>query len=108
MWPSDVRLYILRRGIRMLETAKKDIPPEVQEEIALRELGAALSDADYLDETTKSELLGDCMHRLGQIPLEHCVRCRRPIFTHKAKRVEGRFYCETCVTETSGSKAESP
>jgi hypothetical protein len=92
-----VREYIFRQGVKTLARLK-NLSPKIQEEVALQDLTAALSEDDkYLTPGFKSELLADGMHRLGQIPLEHCALCKRPVFTHKAKIVNDRFYCETCA-----------
>jgi formylmethanofuran dehydrogenase subunit E len=96
-WPPDVRERIARRGLKQLASVK-DLAPEVQEDVATKELTAALSGDNELplDPVFKSELLADAMSRLGKIPLENCSVCGGPVFTHKAVRIDGKLYCESC------------
>ena len=92
--PKEVRRYLLRSGQRKLQNL--DLPPKLQQEIAVSELAAALEEEGPADELT-GDLLKDAIERLGKIPLEHCLRCKRPIFTHEAIKIGEAYYCKTCA-----------
>jgi AbiV family abortive infection protein len=94
MWPSEVRTYILRRELKKLERAR-NVPARTHEDIAVTEIAGAVS--DDVDLSTAEQLLYDAMKHLGKIPTEHCAKCSTAVFTHKAKCVDGKFYCEHCV-----------
>ncbi len=98
-WPADVREYIVRSGLEIVK--KANLSPEKQSEIATMELMGALSDEDNLSPEFKAELLGDAMKRLGEIPLEHCTNCKRPVFTHEAIRIDAKPYCKSCGSRKS-------
>lgn len=97
-FPPDIREYIVRRSWKRF-AQEKNLAPQVQEELATKELAAALSDDDneYLSPEFKTELLADAMHRFGQIPLEHCAACKGPVLVHKAIIMNGKYYCESCA-----------
>lgn len=97
-WPRDVREYIIRSGLKTLK--KANLSPEKQSEIATMELMGALED-ENLSSELKSDLLGDAMKRLGEIPLEHCANCGRPVFTHEAKTIAEKPYCKSCGSRKS-------
>lgn len=94
--PPDVKSYLLNNGIKTLRKAK-GASPEQQLTIAEELLRAALfSEPGDLDRLP-SELIGEGMTRLAQIPLEHCTNCDAPVFTHEAINRGGLFYCKNCA-----------
>ena len=99
--PAEVRVYVLRRAVKWLEKAKV-VSPDVQRAIATAELATALSDYELCPGLV-SELIADGMNRLGQIPLEHCATCGRPVFTHEAVKIDDKSYCESCGNQRTSS-----
>lgn len=94
--PPDVKEHVIRRGWKMLSKTK-NIQPEVQKELSVTELTAALTAAPgELSGEFRDELIADGFDRLRQIPLEHCAACGRPVFTHEGVKIDHKFYCETC------------
>ena len=92
--PREVRKYLLKRGQSKLNDV--DLPPELQKEIALSELAAVCEEEGPADELM-GDLLEDALKRLSTIPLEHCLRCKRPVFTHEATKIGDAYYCKTCA-----------
>jgi hypothetical protein len=92
-WPPDVVEYIYRSSLEMLK--KANLSPEQQSEIAKIELAAVL-ESENLGGGLRSELLGDALERLGEIPLEDCASCKCPVFTHEAIRIGAKPYCKDC------------
>jgi len=64
-------------------------------------------ESEKLSPELRSDLLGDAVNRLGQIPLEHCAACGRHVFAHEATRIGGKPYCKSCGSQkaTPGSEA---
>ena len=93
--PPEIRKYLMKRGIRTLKKAK-NLPPEVQQKVAVQVLAAALDDNDGVFEGMHDEMVSDAMQFLGTIPLEHCATCARPVFAHEAKKIGEQYFCENC------------
>jgi hypothetical protein len=93
-WPPDVREYVVRSGLKIAKNS--NLSPKQQSEIAAREVMIGLSGGEEdLSAEFKAELLRDGMSRLGQIPLEHCADCGRPVFTHEANWIDGKPHCKS-------------
>lgn len=98
-WPTDVRIHVFRDGVRGLEKLKDTLSPERQEELARREMLAALEDDSPAMDEMRAEVLADAMRRYAQIPAARCANCGLPVTVHEARKIEGRHYCKTCVSE---------
>lgn len=72
----------------------QNILPAMQAKIGCELLVAACDD---VFSGMANDLVSDGLERLGSIPLEHCARCKAPVFTHQATQIAGRHYCETCA-----------
>lgn len=93
LWPEDVRGHILRAGLKKVDNSNPSA--ERQQEVAIKELTAALSDDNLGPELTE-KLLDDGLDRLRNLPLTNCKSCGISIFKHEAIMVEGKPYCESC------------
>jgi hypothetical protein len=91
--PSQVRRYLLRRGLAGLKGNKLTL--EFEQSVAMAELTAAV-DGDFSE--MMGDLLEDGMKRLAEIPHTRCVLCKAPIFLHEAHPREDGHYCEGCTT----------
>lgn len=104
-WPPDVREPVLKNGLKMLKKGK-NISPEQQTKISIAELTAALGgEPGDLSPELVNELIGDAFNRLRQVPLEHCAACGRPVLTHKATMLDGKFYCECCGSQAGAANS---
>jgi hypothetical protein len=93
--PPEIRKYLVKSGMRTLKKVK-NLPPEVQQRVALQVLTAALDDKDGTFDGIHSEMIADAMQFLGAIPLEHCATCKRPVFTHEATKTGDQYFCASC------------
>ena len=93
-WPPDVREYILRSSLRAMGDGT-GLKPEQQVEVATHEI-AALSREDLTPEF-KLEMLRDGFQRLARVPSETCSACGLPVYTHSARKADGKSYHEHCA-----------
>jgi len=93
-WPSDVREYVVRRGLKRIDRSNSS--PEQQEEIAIKEISAALQD-DELSPELMADLLEDGLKRLKNLPVKHCTACGVSILAHDAIITDGKPYCKNCL-----------
>jgi hypothetical protein len=77
------------------------LTPEQQLEVAKHEI-AALS-RDDLTHEFKVEMLRDGFKRAARVPSETCPACGLQVYTHLARKADGKFYHEDCAAARSES-----
>lgn len=83
----------MRRGLKRIDKGNPSI--QQQEQIAIREISAALENEELGSELS-DDLLEDGLNRLRQLQVEHCAACGLSIFAHDAVIVDGKSYCKSC------------
>ncbi len=96
--PQDVKEFVIKRAIKRMKNVRRELTPKEQEDFANLEMNAfLLNEPGTFTSGTMNEMVGDTMERLAKIPLEHCVRCNRPVFKHKATKTDSGYLCEDCA-----------
>src|SRR5260370_42489785 len=91
--PRDVREYMIRKGLNLTSDLSKFSPEELCKLADNLYVGIVSLKPDEISSELRDEMAARSMQILGSIPLEHCAKCNRHVFTHEAVRIEGKFYC---------------
>jgi len=94
-----VREHMIREGLHLTSDLSKFSPQELSKLAENLYVNIVSLKADEISSELRDEMAARSMQILGSIPLEHCVKCNRPVFTHEATKIEGKFYCNLCGTQ---------
>ena len=100
--PLDVREYIIRRYIRTMSEANLTLQQKSKFSENLY-MGIVGLDARQLSNELRNEMAALSSNLLGQIPLDHCVHCKRPVFIHESVKTETGYLCGECKDEKPSS-----
>lgn len=93
--PRDVREHIIRRHLQTLRDG--ELSPEEKSKAAEKlYMGSVGLDADQISGALRDEMAATCFNLLGEIPGDHCMLCKRPLFKHESIKTEWGYVCDFC------------